>query len=223
MRPFSHILLAVLMFCSVTGYSENLALDALERLRLLKTEQTRPQESAGWINSSTLNLVASTKPNTIYPITDVSTADFIAKLKQGKEIYLSAQFLGNSDVIQALVFAKRTNAAFVVCLLENKINATEYVTPDFLTQNGIYVFYPSSKSNITGSYAVIDDTVYFLSTLTFDDKQAGYLIKLADSRSVVEAKSHFLNMLNTSEMSDFTKLRHPGAMRAINSHLEGTK
>ena len=223
MRPFSHILLAVLMFCSVTGYSENLALDALERLRLLKTEQTRPQESAGWINSSTINLVASTKPNIIYPITDASTADFIAKLKQGKEIFLSAQFLGNSDVIQALVFAKRTNAAFVVCLLENKINAPKYVTPDFLTQNGIYVFYPGSKSNITGSYAVIDDTVYFLSTLTLDDKQAGYLIKLTDSRSVVEAKSHFLNILNTSEMSDFTKLRHPGAMRAINSHLEEAK
>lgn len=110
-----------------------------------------------------------------------------------------------------------------MCLLENKINALKYVTPDFLTQNGIYVFYPSSKSNITGSYAVIDDTVYFLSTLTLDDKQAGYLIKLTDSRSVVEARSHFLNILNTSEMSDFTKLRHPGAMRAINSHLEEAK
>jgi len=216
-------LFALLTTSALTGYSENTAIDALEKLRLLKTEQTRPQESAGWLDGQTVNLISSAKAQTIFPINSESISDFVGAIKRGKDIMLSAQFLGNSDVIQALVFAKRTNAAFVVCLLENKINASKYVTPDFLTQNGLYVFYPSSKHNITGAYAVVDDRVYFLSTLALDDKQAGYIIKMVDPRAVMEARAHFLNELNTSEMSDFTKLRHPGAMRAVNSHLENLR
>lgn len=195
-------------------------IELLGELRELKTASTAPATHDGWIDENIINISTVASPVTMMRMDTKLEQEVISNIKSAKRIYITSHFLANPKIIQALVYTKRVNSAIVVVILEDKIKVTEYITPDFLTQNGVMVFHPSKAINITGTVMLIDNLAYAFSSLDFGDKSGAYCIKFSEQRAFTESKFYILSILNTAEMSDFTKMRQPNAMRIINADLQ---
>ena len=200
--------------------AESSPLELLSKLRVLKTSSMSATVHDGWLDDKIITLSAVSSPINIMRGTSETEDKVVQDIKNARRIYMTCHFLANPKIIQALCYAKRVNSATIVCVLENKINAQNYITPDYLTQNGIYIFNPSESQKISGTALLLDNAkVYFFSDLEINQASSPFCICMTDSRQVTEASYYIYNILNTSEMSDYTKMRHPNAMRIINAEL----
>ena len=210
----------ILAYGNTVNTAEPSPLELLSKLRALKTSSVSSTVHDGWLDEKIITLSAVSTPITVMRGTPETEEKIAQDIKGARYIYMTCQFLANPKIIQALCYAKRINSATIVCVLENKINAQNYITPDYLTQNGIFVFNPSESQKISGATMLLDNAkVYLFSDLDLSQASAPFCVCLTDSRHVTEASYYIYNILNTSEMSDYTKMRHPNAMRVINAEL----
>ena len=167
----------ILAYGNTVNTAEPSPLELLSKLRALKTSSVSSTVHDGWLDEKIITLSAVSTPITVMRGTPETEEKIAQDIKGARYIYMTCQFLANPKIIQALCYAKRVNSATIVCVLENKINAQNYITPDYLTQNGIFVFNPSESQKISGAAMLLDNAkVYLFSDLDLSQcHELGYV------------------------------------------------
>ena len=165
----------ILAYGNTVNTAEPSPLELLSKLRALKTSSVSSTVHDGWLDEKIITLSAVSTPITVMRGTPETEEKIAQDIKGARYIYMTCQFLANPKIIQALCYAKRVNSATIVCVLENKINAQNYITPDYLTQNGIFVFNPSESQKISGAAMLLDNAkVYLFSDLDLSQASAPF-------------------------------------------------
>ena len=167
----------ILAYGNTVNTAEPSPLELLSKLRALKTSSVSSTVHDGWLDEKIITLSAVSTPITVMRGTPETEEKIAQDIKGARYIYMTCQFLANPKIIQALCYAKRVNSATIVCVLENKINAQNYITPDYLTQNGIFVFNPSESQKISGAAMLLDNAkVYLFSDLDLSQASAPFCV-----------------------------------------------
>lgn len=214
------LLITISLIFFSTGIQAQTAMDALKGLTSVRIINNTPTEQVGWMSSDVVATAQKAQYTFAKRLSPELISNIATQIKNSKRIYISSYFLGNAEIIEAIAHSKRVNNALVICILENKVNANKYITPDYLSQNGAFIFYPDKLTRLSGTIIILDNIAYILPTLDIKDGVSAIAAVSTDARTLQETYLQFVQLLNLSEISDYTKMRNPNAIRIINEKIK---